>query len=130
MVKKVILAEDDSDDRDLFIEFYAHRNDIVLLTSVKDGADLKNFLEEIKEERDLPDLIVLDQNMPRMNGKQTLAFLKSHPVFSKIPAVIYSTYTDSNLIMDCKNLGAAMVASKPIDFQGYNKMMDDFLAVV
>ncbi|MEO5979317.1 MAG: hypothetical protein ABIS36_10990, partial [Chryseolinea sp.] len=49
---------------------------------------------------------VLDQNMPRMNGKQTLSFMKSHEIFSRIPAVIYSTYTDRNLIMGCTQLGA------------------------
>lgn len=65
--------------------------------------------------------------MPLMNGKKTLQFLKSDPRFARIPVVIYSTYTDSNLIMDCKKLGALMVAAKPIDNEGYQKMMDDFL---
>lgn len=68
--------------------------------------------------------------MPMMNGKQTLQFLKSHSRFSHIPAVIYSTYTDSDLIIDCKRLGAGMIAVKPIDDAGYQKMMDDFLQIL
>jgi CheY-like chemotaxis protein len=68
--------------------------------------------------------------MPKMNGKQTLKFLKSNKQYAKIPAVIYSTYTDTNLVMDCKKLGADMVAVKPIDHEGYQRMMDDFLQIV
>ena len=126
-VRKVILVEDDPDDRDLFKEFYLNRKDILLLPSVTNGLELIEFLIEAKAKNELPDLIVLDQNMPKMNGKQTLSYLKADDSFSKIPAVIYSTYTDTNLIMECTRLGAIIVAVKPIDKEGYQKMMDDFL---
>ena len=130
MAARVILVEDDADDRDLFSTFFGSREDISLLPSVNNGLELIKYLEGVSSDDDLPDLIVLDQNMPMMNGKQTLQFLKSHDRFSRIPAVIYSTYTDSNLVMDCKNLGAILVAEKPIDDKGYQKMMDDFLKVI
>jgi len=129
-VRKVLLVEDDPDDRDLFITFYEHRNDIKLLPSVGNGIELISYLESLETDDHLPHLIVLDQNMPMMNGKQTLHFLKSNSRYSKIPAVVYSTYADTRLIVDCKNLGAEMVASKPIDDEGYQKMMDDFLKFI
>jgi CheY-like chemotaxis protein len=129
-VRKVILVEDDPDDRDLFTTFFGKRGDVTLLPTATNGIELIQYLEGLSSENDFPHLIVLDQNMPMMNGKQTLQYLKSSPRFSKIPAVIYSTYTDSNLIVDCKNLGAKMVASKPIDDGGYQKMMDDFLQIL
>lgn len=128
--KKVILVEDDPDDRDLFVIFYSDRKDIDLLPRVRNGIELINYLQNISSEEELPDLIVLDQNMPVMNGKQTLGYLKSNDRFSKIPAVVYSTYTDSRLIIECTRLGANMVAVKPIDNDGYQKMMDDFLQVL
>ena len=128
--KRVILVEDDPDDLELFATFLSGRNDIILLPPVGNGIELTKFLETIPNKADLPDLIVLDQNMPLMNGKQTLLYLAQHPRYSKITAVIYSTYADTSLIMDCKKLGARLVASKPIDAEGYNKMMDDFLAVI
>ncbi|MEX2235411.1 MAG: response regulator [Cyclobacteriaceae bacterium] len=128
--KKVILVEDDPDDRDLFVIFYSDRKDIDLLPSVRNGIELINYLQNISSEKELPDLIVLDQNMPVMNGKQTLGYLKSNDRFSKIPAVVYSTYADSRLIIECTRLGANMVAVKPIDNDGYQKMMDDFLQVL
>ncbi|HTE29978.1 MAG TPA: response regulator [Chryseolinea sp.] len=128
-VRKIMLVEDDPDDRDLFLFFYAKRNDLRLLPVFENGVELIDHLNSISSNDELPDLIVLDQNMPKMNGKQTLQFLKSHERFSKIPAVIYSTYTDSTLIVECTELGANMVAVKPIDDDGYQKMMNDFLQV-
>lgn len=68
--------------------------------------------------------------MRMMNGKQTLEALKSNSGFSEIPAVICSTYTDSSLITECKKPGARMVTMKPIDHEGYHKMMDDFLRLL
>ena len=128
--RKVILVEDDPDDRDLFAEFFGKRGDIKLLPTATNGIELIQYLEGLTSESEFPHLIVLDQNMPMMNGKQTLQFLKSSPRFSRIPAVIYSTYTDSSLVVDCKKLGAKMVATKPIDDRGYQKMMDDFLQIL
>jgi CheY-like chemotaxis protein len=127
MVKSVILVDDDIEDCELFLTFFANRKDIHLLPPLLNGIELISYLAEIKSDDDLPNLIILDQNMPKMNGKQTLAFLKSEERYSNISAVIYSTYTDSALITDCKKLGADMVATKPIDNEGYQKMMDDFL---
>ena len=128
--KRVMLVEDDPDDRELFVIFYSRRKDIALLPSVGNGVELINYLQNVSSDQELPDLIVLDQNMPMMNGKQTLGYLKSSKRFAKIPAVIYSTYTDSSLIIECTKLGANMVAVKPIDNEGYQKMMDDFLQVM
>jgi CheY-like chemotaxis protein len=128
--RRVILVEDDPDDRDLFQMFFSSREDISLMPILGNGLELISFLEEIENDHELPDLIVLDQNMPMMNGKQTLSYLKQHKRYAEIPAVIYSTYTDTNLIADCKTLGARIVASKPIDHDGYQKMMDDFLDVI
>jgi CheY-like chemotaxis protein len=130
MVRRILLAEDDSDDRDLFITFFAGREDISLMPAVSNGLELVHCLMKASVDEELPHLIVLDQNMPLMNGKQALQFLNSHERFANIPAVIYSTYADTNLIIDCKKLGARMVASKPIDDEGYQKMMDDFLKVI
>jgi CheY-like chemotaxis protein len=130
MIRKVILAEDDPDDRDLFITFFSKRKDLQILPVAGNGAELIAYLGTLTSDTQLPDLIVLDQNMPVMNGKQTLKILREHDRYARIPAVIYSTYADSSLIIDCKNLGAKMVAMKPIDNTGYQKMMDDFLEVI
>ncbi len=128
--KRYYLLKSDSDDRLLFQTFFSVRTDISLLPPVTNGLEMIGFLNSVSSDKELPDLIVLDQNMPKMNGKQTLTFLKSSERYSKIPVVIYSTYTDNTLVVDCKKLGADMVAVKPIDHEGYQKMMDDFLRVI
>jgi DNA-binding NarL/FixJ family response regulator len=128
--KRIILVEDDVDDIELFETFLANREDIELLPPAHNGLELLNYLQNVSDDNRMPHLIVLDQNMPLMSGKETLKALKSSELFSKIPTVIYSTYTDSNLIIDCKKLGADMVAVKPIDAEGYVKMMDDFLLML
>jgi CheY-like chemotaxis protein len=128
-IQSVILVEDDEDDQNLFSTFFADRTDITLLPTVGNGLELIDFLEGASSDDELPGLIILDQNMPKMNGKQTLKFLKSNDRYAKIPTVVYSTYADTNLIVDCKQLGALMVAVKPIDHEGYQKMMNDFLKV-
>lgn len=130
MVKRrIILTEDDPDDRELFTMFLAHRADIALLPIMGHGMELLTYLENLAD-AELPELIILDQNMPMMNGKQTLEALRDHARLATIPTVVYSTYADSKLVAECTKLGARMVAMKPLDKAGYNKMMNDFLSLL
>jgi len=128
--KKVLLAEDDLDDQKLFQEFLHHRTDVVLLPIAENGVTLLNMLEEIKPDVNLPDLIVLDQNMPKKSGVQTLQALKESSRYAHIPVVVYSTYSDQQLINTCQQMGAAVVTSKPLSQKGYNEMMDSFLNIL
>ena len=70
-MKKVLLAEDDIDDRWFFMDFLKERTDIELLSSVTNGVEVLDYLEEVPEDK-LPNIIILDQNMPKLNGKVTL----------------------------------------------------------
>ena len=124
---KVILVDDDADDRYLFDIFFADRPDLLLLPNVCDGIQLLDYLARLENSSEYPDLIVLDQNMPRMTGTQTLKVLKSHSQYKDIATVIYSTYTDQNLILEGTLLGAKSISSKPMDKEWYFKMMDQFL---
>ena len=131
MIKtKVLLADDDIDDRDIFHSAISDQKDSILLTDAEDGVGVIEFLEAVIQDSDLPDLIVLDQNMPRMNGKQTLEYLKTSARYSHIPVIIYSTYNDSELVSDCSRLGALMVALKPYTYHGYQDMVSNFLKVI
>jgi CheY-like chemotaxis protein len=126
---KILLAEDDKDDRELFQEYLGHRNDIFLLPIVENGVEVWDLLH-ISVPELLPGLIILDQNMPMRNGLQTLRLLKTSPVFASIPVVIYSTYADESLVSDAIMKGAMMVVSKPLNRDGYQEMMNDFLLVL
>lgn len=131
--KKILLAEDDGDDRLFFAEFLGDRPDIRLLPAVTNGAEVLDYLNALPPDGDRPDVIVLDQNMPKLTGKETLSALKSQPLVGKydgIPVVIYSTYVGPQLVRDCLELGAALVVPKPDSPEGYNEMMDEILGTV
>jgi CheY-like chemotaxis protein len=125
--KKIMLAEDDMDDQMLFYSFLSHRADIVLLPPVENGAVLLEALADMRNRCALPDAIVLDQNMPKRNGLQTLQLLKDSPRYRDIPVMLYSTHIDDRLIDACVRTGAVTVALKPDTREGYNKMIDAFL---
>ena len=123
---KILLAEDDLDDQKLFFDFLEDRDDIKLLPAVENGEEVLMALENIPAEQ-LPDLIILDQNMPRRNGLQTIRKLKADERHKHIPMVIYSTYADQQLIKDASESGVTKVLSKPITKEGYLRMMDDLI---
>jgi CheY-like chemotaxis protein len=125
--RKILLAEDDVDDQVLFYDFLNHREDIVLMPVTENGVVLIDFLESIPNSDGLPDIIIVDQNMPKRNGLQTLRILKTMNRYASIPVVVYSTYTDKQLIEDGSEMGASAVVPKPFTKEGYNEMMDAFL---
>jgi CheY-like chemotaxis protein len=126
-MKRILLAEDDRDDQSLFFEFLQHRPDLILLPAVENGVDLISYLDKQPVETLSNLWIVLDQNMPKKNGLNTLEFLKASPRYSHIPVMIYSTYTDPESIRKGMEIGAAIIYSKPLDQNGYQKMIDEFL---
>lgn len=126
----ILLAEDDPDDREMFVEFMAARPDVAMASVAIDGVELMNALQDIAVAGTLPDMVVLDQNMPKQNGLQTLKALKKHPPYQHIPVFIYSTYADSALKKQCIEAGALAVFTKPYSFAGYQEMIDDMLVLV
>lgn len=124
MVKKILLAEDDLDDQQFFLHFLKSRNDIVLLPVATDGVMVLEQLNQIAETSALPDVIILDQNMPRQNGLQTVELLKKDHRYAHISVIIYSTYADSALKRKGVEAGACLVVPKPLSKDEYHKMMD------
>jgi len=127
--KKILLAEDDEDDRQFFYDFLQHRSDLVLLPAVENGVAVFDYLKKASN-TNLPDVIILDQNMPKQNGLQTLALLKQSLFFAHIPVMIYSTYADELLVQKSTAVGAALVLAKPADTEGYHKMIDKLFETI
>lgn len=125
--KKVLLAEDDQDDRLIFVEFLEDRTDFALISIVENGVEIFEFLSTLDSENEYPQLIILDKNMPKINGVEALKLLKGDDRFKKISVVIYSTYIDQHLINTCTALGASAILPKPFTKSGYNEMMNEFL---
>jgi len=128
--RKVLLAEDDSDDREIFNDIFQDMDEEATLIMVENGMEVIQVLDSITDHSELPDLIVLDQNMPKMTGRQTLEWLKSNDRYFHIPVIIFSTYSDERLISECTRIGAALVITKPCSFDEYEQMVNDFFAEI
>ena len=127
--KTILVAEDDEDDQAFFTDFLKHRNDVSLLPIAENGEALIRQLEHLYTTQDfLPDFIILDQNMPKRSGLQTLEYLKNHPHYTQIPVMLYSTYTDIELIQKGTSLGACKVVPKPVSTEGYHQMIESLFA--
>lgn len=127
MMRKILLADDDGDDRLIFTQvFDLLGNNKAVLSIVENGLEVIDFLEHITDDG-LPDLIILDHNMPKMNGKQALSYIKTNERFKNINVIIYSTYNDAPFIEECGKMGAASIEVKPSSYDEYVTMVQRFL---
>jgi CheY-like chemotaxis protein len=130
MIKKVLLADDDADDREIFVRVLDKKTDVQLVRTAENGREVIDYLNGIPVPEQLPHLIILDHNMPKMNGTETLGKLKSDKRYSDIHVVIYSTYSDNKMREKCEQLGASMVLAKPASIKEYEAIIDRFLGLV
>jgi CheY-like chemotaxis protein len=91
--KTVLLVDDDQDDVELLEEVLKLFDGNHQIKTAKNGEDGLAQLENMMAKDELPCLIVLDINMPRMDGRQTFLAIKSNRKLSDIPVVIFSTST-------------------------------------
>ncbi|TCZ73678.1 response regulator [Flaviaesturariibacter aridisoli] len=109
--KLVLYADDDTDDRTWVSEALRTVGVEMELHFVENGRQVLEFLRGGPER--MPSLIVLDLNMPEMDGRQTLQQLKQDPQFRNIPVAIVTT-SNNKLDRDvCQRLGAALYLTKP-----------------
>jgi len=100
-----------------------------LMPIAENGVELIEHLDATSP-AELPDVIILDQNMPKQNGLQTLTLLKKNDHYRHIPLIVYSSSTNNLLIEQSRKLGAILILNKPSTSTEYNKMMDDILMVI
>jgi CheY-like chemotaxis protein len=134
---KILLADDDIDDRFFFAKALNELSIKTHLTTVHDGEQLMDYLSE--HLKNLPDVLFLDLSMPRKSGFECLAEIKEHAVFKAIPVIMFSTSypRDTNyeqsMIKMLFNIGANDFIRKPSDFSllknilqlSLNKLIDN-----
>lgn len=118
----VLLADDDEDDRDLFQEALDELPDATLLTKVKDGVELMQWLA--KQKPGLPDLLFLDLNMPRKNGYQCLAEIKQDPDLRSLPVIVLSTGINDKEMDELYAIGAWHYIQKPDSYGHLTKIIE------
>lgn len=124
--KRILLVDDDADDRQIFEELLHDLDPDSVVESAENGLEMISLLDSIDDD-DLPGMIILDQNMPKMTGKESLIFLKESPRYKTIPTIVYSTYQVRDFYRECLTLGAQDVVAKPDTMQSYRDMIEQFL---
>jgi CheY-like chemotaxis protein len=132
---EVLLVEDDPGDvmmtREAFQDYKLHNE----LHVVSDGAEAMAFLRQEGEYagRPRPDLVLLDLNLPRMDGRQVLEAIKSDPGLASIPVVVLTTSENEDDVLHSYSLHANAYVTKPVDFQRFIEVVrqiDDFFVTV
>ena len=118
----ILMADDDPDDRELTEEAFREVRFVNHLKFVRDGRDLLDYLTRTNgytsQNAPTPGLILLDLNMPRMDGREALTAIKADPRLRAIPVVILTTSEADEDIVSSYELGASSYIPKPVTFMG------------
>lgn len=114
---KIILAEDDKDDQELFIDALGEAEAASEVTTVENGQELLDNLRD--ESQPNPDMIFIDISMPVKSGIKVLEEIKSDDELRDIPAVMLSTWDHPSYIEETLNKGADLYVQKPNSFAGF-----------
>ena len=119
---EILLAEDEVADAHLVKVALKDTRVLSNLHHVLDGVEALEFLRregERFESAPMPDLILLDLNMPRMNGREFLTALKEDPELNHIPVVILTTSDVERDVVATYQLGASGFITKPVDMEQF-----------
>lgn len=132
MTNSVILLVDDDDDDRLLVRRAIEKSGIPNeLHAVRDGIELLDYLKQHcstgrATPSSLPRLILLDLNMPRMDGQRALRQLKSIESLKAIPVIVFTTSQAEHDMETCYHLGCASYITKPASFGELVEIMKSF----
>lgn len=131
----VLLVEDDPGDALMTQEAFEHHKIRNQLHVVRDGVEALEFLrrEGQYEDAPRPGLILLDLNLPKMDGREVLAEIKADEALRPIPVVVLTTSEAEEDILRSYNLHANAYVTKPVDFDRFIEVVrqiDDFFVTV
>ena len=124
----ILLADDDEEDRMLACDALAESRLSNNIYCVTDGEDLMNYLHRrgkytAPAAAPRPGVILLDLNMPKMDGREALREIKSDLKLRQIPVVVMTTSKSHEDIFHSYDLGASSFISKPVTFEGLIEVM-------
>ncbi len=127
----VLLVEDNPADVDLTRISFAEAKLKCHLHTVNDGVEAMAFLKKLDEWADAPtpDLILLDLNMPRKDGREVLAEIKENPELRRIPVIVLTSSDAEQDIVKSYDLHTNAYIQKPVDFEDLKNVvraLEDF----
>jgi CheY-like chemotaxis protein len=122
---QVLIVEDDLGDFALMESAFSEHSVRSMLHHVGDGADALAFLrrEDPYPTVPRPDLILLDLNMPRLDGRQTLIAIKTDPDLRSIPTIVFTTSATAGDITASYSAHANAYVTKPSDMDEYDRVV-------
>ncbi|MDJ1485959.1 response regulator [Cytophagaceae bacterium YF14B1] len=117
MNRCILIADDDAEDRFFYQKAFEENNIGDTVLYFQNGLELLGYLQDmLADKAHLPSLILLDVNMPKMNGKEVLKTIKANESLGVIPVVIVSTSSAQDDMDECYALGANEYRVKPGNF--------------
>lgn len=126
----ILLADDDEDDRMLIMDAIKENNFSDEIVFVEDGEELLDYLCNKGKHSDVrmapkPNLILLDLNMPRRDGREALKEIKADPILKKIPVIVFTTSDSDKDISNTYELGGNSFITKPMSFTHLVKVIKE-----
>ena len=126
----VLLVEDNADDVDLTV--YALKKSEVTqhdLQVVNDGVEaLDYFFDSEKKSNVMPDMVLLDLKLPRINGLEVLKRLREEEATRYLPVVVLTSSKEEQDVSNCYRLGANAYVRKPVDFNNFMSVISNVLS--
>jgi CheY-like chemotaxis protein len=122
---KVLLVEDSLADLTLILEVLQEEKIAAEVSVARDGVEAMDYLLKQGPHTDAttPDLVLLDLNLPKKDGREVLAEIKASPELKSIPVVILTTSQAEEDIVRSYNLQASCYVTKPIDLEQFVKIV-------
>jgi CheY-like chemotaxis protein len=127
---QIIIVDDDHEDQLIMLEYLKESGHDANVQFMQNGRQLINYLEQLPEGASLPPLIVMDLNMPIVNGTQTLMNIKRNQRFRDVPVIILSTSENENEKRKCLSLGAVEYLVKPSTYDEGSRLVEKFTAYI
>ncbi len=127
-VPVVLLVEDDDDDYYLTVEGFRRTDISVKMERVENGLECMNFLKQLGKyaNKPVPDIILLDLNMPLMDGREVLKHLTADPHLQHLPVVVLSTSANVQDIEEMYRQRCNSYIVKPVDFNEFLDTIREF----
>lgn len=121
----MLLVEDDPGDVLLIREAFSHKKVGNALSVVGDGVEAMRFVRREGEyaDRERPDLVLLDLNLPRKSGAEVLAEIKTDPSLATIPVVVLTTSQAEEDVLRSYEMHANAYVTKPVDFERFGEVV-------
>ena len=126
--KNILIGEDDTDDQELLKDVFADIDENFILRFVNNGQEVLAALEE-SSDTDLPCLIILDYNMPGLNGADILNEISAIERYKDIPKIVWSTSGADKYQKICRDRGAIDYVIKPSNIRELEKIARYMLSV-